>query len=154
MFDNVSTRSKLTVLDAGCGTGIMHSYLSNLGIKDCIGIDLSEYMLLKAKEKQFYTQLHQMYLAETLKFNPDSFDLLLCLDVTSYLSTDMPFFYEFGRITCPGGGRITCPGGKIILIYRDDVYEIRKWVEQHEKLCQEGTWAFEKGKKKFTLSSK
>ncbi|MHC1586232.1 MAG: class I SAM-dependent methyltransferase [Candidatus Hecatellaceae archaeon] len=38
-----------TILDAGCGTGLLFSQLK--GFKDLVGVDLSRQMLLKAKQK-------------------------------------------------------------------------------------------------------
>ncbi len=62
-----------TVLDAGAGTGMFGSILRVLGYEDLVGIDISERMLEKAREKDAYHGLHRMVLGEPLGFDDGCF---------------------------------------------------------------------------------
>lgn len=64
-----------TVLDVCCGTGVVSIPLAHLGFKT-VGIDLSEPMLTRAKEKAELSNLH-FVLADALEF---------CLDTTFSLA--------------------------------------------------------------------
>lgn len=53
----LSNLEKLTVLDVGCGTGILGNYLYDLGFRHIDGLDISRQMIEKAKEKEVYQLL-------------------------------------------------------------------------------------------------
>lgn len=46
----------------GCGTGLVGYYLNEKGFKNIVGVDASAGMLLKAKEKNVYTELEELFL--------------------------------------------------------------------------------------------
>ena len=72
------------LLDLGCGTGIsgqnFHSLYSHLS-----GIDLSENMLAKAKEKNIYDALHNVDITDYLDIVSLRFDLVIAADVFVYI---------------------------------------------------------------------
>ncbi len=70
----VERKGKL--LDAGCGPGRDAEYFSNHGF-EVVGIDLSEKMLKKAKERNPKIQFKKMDMSE-LDFPNDSFDNIWC----------------------------------------------------------------------------
>ena len=57
-----------TVLDMGCGTGLVGQYLLERGFKNVVGVDASAGMLERAREKNSYTELHELFLG-----SPDTF---------------------------------------------------------------------------------
>ncbi len=65
------------ILDAGCGTGHVAKYLSNLGFK-VVGIDLSKEMISIAKKKTKKATFKIMDLRD-LKFKKHSFDAIITL---------------------------------------------------------------------------
>ena len=72
-----------TVLDLGCGTGLMGEAM----IGQCyeiIGVDLSDEMLKRAEEKQLYAALHCGEVEDWLSHSKQSFDLIMAADVFSY----------------------------------------------------------------------
>ena len=77
--------SKLKVLDAGCGTGLVgKSLVSSVQTTDLIelyGGDLSPDMLEIARSKQIYTDLRVINLKEPLPYNTEYFDSILCVGV-------------------------------------------------------------------------
>ena len=56
------------VIDFGCGTGLVGKYLVERGFKNVVGIDGSAGMLEKAREKQNYKELHELFLG-----SPDTY---------------------------------------------------------------------------------
>ena len=53
-----TTRNKLDILDAGCGTGLVGTIINDFANK-LDGVDLSEEMLSRARSLEIYSQLHQ-----------------------------------------------------------------------------------------------
>ena len=56
------------VFDMGCGTGLVGQYLKERGFKHVVGVDASKGMLEKAKLKESYTELKELFLGR-----PDTF---------------------------------------------------------------------------------
>lgn len=50
------------VFDMGCGTGLVGQYLKERGITKNVGVDASKGMLERAKEKEAYTELEELFL--------------------------------------------------------------------------------------------
>jgi predicted TPR repeat methyltransferase len=76
--------NSLTILDLGCGTGLVGEYLIPYAQK-LVGVDLSQAMLDKAVTKQLYHQLHKTDLQEFLLASTDRYDLITCMDTIVYL---------------------------------------------------------------------
>ena len=82
------------VLDLGCGTGLCSITLKG-NCSELIGIDLSQQMLIKAKEKSLYTQLEQKELTKYLKSSKLQCDLIIAGDVLIYIGKlDELFYYS------------------------------------------------------------
>lgn len=78
------TGAKHKAFDAGCGTGLVGEILTNLVPHDLLemhGGDISEKMLEVAKSKNIYTDLKIINLKETLPYEADSFDSVVCAGV-------------------------------------------------------------------------
>lgn len=84
MVENLlSPDAHLTILDLGCGTGLCGALLKPYA-SQLIGIDLSEKMLLAAKEKNMYDQLIQEDITQALtRFS--SVDFICAADVFTYI---------------------------------------------------------------------
>lgn len=100
--DKVSERSFVSVLDIGCGTGMsLEPFL------DCtrnrVGIDISENMLKKAREKGLYQDLHQADAIAWLEETQQYFDLILCFDMTVYIGDLEPMFSAIFDALEPNG---------------------------------------------------
>lgn len=69
---------KGTILDIGCGTGLVAHELRALGTSGAIdGVDLSPEMLDRAKEKHLYQHIFQADLTASLSHLPDGYAALI-----------------------------------------------------------------------------
>lgn len=75
--------SSLDILEIGCGTGLCGSQFTDIA-RTLVGTDLSSRMLDVAREKKAYTSLYVADLVDVLSNNPDSFDLVIAMDVLCY----------------------------------------------------------------------
>ena len=71
------------IIDLGCGTGLNGFFLKRICNK-ITGIDLSENMLKKAKEKSIYDRLIEDDFTNTLKDEKVNYDLFVAVDVFIY----------------------------------------------------------------------
>ncbi len=79
----VATRNELTVLDAGCGTGLCGPYLRPRA-RRLVGVDLSQRMLDIARRRRIYDELVVAELVAYLKGQTGVFDVITAADVFVY----------------------------------------------------------------------
>ncbi len=120
------------VLDAGAGTGLVGEVLADLGYRDLIAMDLSQGMLDEARNKNVYTELHQMVLGETLDFDDGLFDGVISVGVFTLGHAPASSFDELIRVTKPGG--------HVVFSLRTDVYEEGGFKQKQEELEAQGKW--------------
>ena len=102
----------LDVLDVGCGTGALSLILSEMG-HNVTGIDLSEGMLGKAKEKvkgQNFRAEFRLGDAENLSFENESFDAVINRNLFWMLLDPERAVFEWKRVLKPGGKVIIIDG--------------------------------------------
>jgi predicted TPR repeat methyltransferase len=73
-----------SIIDLGCGTGLAGVELKGF-CKEIEGIDLSQKMLAKARQKNVYSKLNHTGIIEYLTEAPLDFDLFLSTDVFVYV---------------------------------------------------------------------
>jgi predicted TPR repeat methyltransferase len=73
----------LTVLDAGCGTGLLGEYLRGLSAT-LTGVDLSPQMIQKSAETGKYDHLYEAELTEFLGDVRSEYNLVVCADTLCY----------------------------------------------------------------------
>jgi ubiquinone/menaquinone biosynthesis C-methylase UbiE len=96
------TLKSLHVLDAGCGTGWFTEYFANQGAT-VTGLDISEQMIERTKTRVPTATILQANLAEPLKLEQASFDLILSSLTLQYLESWTATFAEFNRILKANG---------------------------------------------------
>jgi predicted TPR repeat methyltransferase len=79
----LSATTVLDVLDLGCGTGLCGPIL-RLYARRLVGIDLSERMLAKARERGLYDELLKTEITHYLVREPGAWDLIVAADVLVY----------------------------------------------------------------------
>ena len=93
------SQKRASILDIGCGTGTMLSYLSRYG--DVQGADADEEAVrfCKLRSGINVTQLTDA----SLPFADESFDVVTMLDVLEHIDDDLKALGEVRRILRPGG---------------------------------------------------
>jgi 2-polyprenyl-6-hydroxyphenyl methylase / 3-demethylubiquinone-9 3-methyltransferase len=101
----VRSLSGLTVLDVGCGGGLIAEPLARLGAK-VTGIDPSERNIAIAKghaEPQGLTIDYRASRVEDLVAKHERFDIVTCLEVVEHVPDVGAFIAECGKVLRPGG---------------------------------------------------
>jgi len=79
------------ILDAGCGTGLCGPYLRPMA-SELVGVDLSEKMVEKARNRDLYDNLHVAELTQFMLDHPGRFDLVQAADTFNYFGDLAPVF--------------------------------------------------------------
>jgi predicted TPR repeat methyltransferase len=88
---------RISVLDLGCGTGLVGVALSGLTLQCLVGVDLSTAMLAEAARRDLYQDLHQADLESFLTTETRQFSLVLAADVLPYLGNLSEVFRLVGQ---------------------------------------------------------
>lgn len=91
-------KSKIKMLDAGCGAGGTMEYMSEYG--SIIGVDISREMVEHCRNIGLSAYCESL---DHLPFADHAFDLVFCLDVLEHLSDERPALKELVRVVRPGG---------------------------------------------------
>jgi predicted TPR repeat methyltransferase len=123
----------LTVLDAGCGTGLTGLALRQAGFAGrLIGVDVSQPSLTTAERRSVYDELAIADLNRALPLAAAAVDGLVCVGVMSYVPDVAAAWREFCRVVRPGG--------TIVLTQRDDVWRERCCSGVLETVERERRW--------------
>ncbi len=95
-----------TLLDAGCGTGLVGEWLTLLGYASIEGLDISEGMLAVAAQKGVYKKLHTLALGKPLPFLNGTFAGIVAVGVFTSGHVGAEGLDELIRICRPSGAII------------------------------------------------
>jgi predicted TPR repeat methyltransferase len=98
----VPAERTLTVLDAGCGTGLCGSLLRPLAGR-LVGIDLSEKMLERAQATGAYDELRVAEIAAAMMAEPAAYDVIVAADVLPYFGALDDLFAAAATALRPDG---------------------------------------------------
>ncbi|MGE5561160.1 MAG: class I SAM-dependent methyltransferase [Chloroflexota bacterium] len=90
------------VLEVGCGTANYLAALAEIAGCGCAGIDPSEEMLARARDKAVPMAL-TLGRAEQLPFAGGSFDVVFSVDVIHHVQDRAQYYREAFRVLSPGG---------------------------------------------------
>lgn len=93
----------LLILDAGCGTGLVGEMLAKAGCSNIHGLDYSEKMLEKAREKNIYSKLFQADMTRPLDIPDNAYDAVICIGTFTHHHVGPQALPELLRITRPKG---------------------------------------------------
>ncbi len=126
----------VSILDAGCGTGLVGTALRAAGVRaEIVGIDVSEASLEIARTTGAYASVFPADLQKPLEFADDRFDALLCVGVMTYVPEVEAAWREFARVVRPGG--------LVVVTQREDLWGERRCADVIDILTEEGVWSAE-----------
>jgi 2-polyprenyl-3-methyl-5-hydroxy-6-metoxy-1,4-benzoquinol methylase len=110
-FDNVRTEIEPLlpstverVLDVGCGSGATLEWLKRTGrCKEAVGLEMMESAAAVARERVDELVVGNAEALIESAFAPQSFDLILCLDVLEHLVDPWDFVVKVRHLLKPGG---------------------------------------------------
>jgi predicted TPR repeat methyltransferase len=91
--------SGATVLDAGCGTGLVGVYLAEAGVAAIDGLDYSQDMLDVAAEKDCYRSLFQADLNQPLDIETGKYSATVCVGTFTTGHVGPEALFELIRVT-------------------------------------------------------
>ena len=122
-----------SVLDVGCGTGLVGRALRDRGFAGHIqGLDISQASLEIARQSGAYEAVEQADLQRPLPVAEDSVDAVLCVGVMTYLPEVEAVWREFARVTRPGG--------LVVVTQREDIWDSRSCQAVVDRLHDQGVW--------------
>jgi len=126
---------ELTVLDAGCGTGLVGVLLKEAGMSSLTGIDYSPGMLAEAGKKGVYDALHTMDMNLPLTLPSDSFDAVTCIGTFTSTHVKPEAVKELARVTRSGG--------VLVFTVRDDYWQSTNFIDLVAELHVSGVAGIE-----------
>ena len=93
---------RLDVADVGCGTGLCGPLLAPYA-RRLVGVDLSEGMLARARERDVYDELVQVELLAYLSDHRDAFDVIVSADTLVYFGSLEPVIAAAANALRHGG---------------------------------------------------
>lgn len=132
-YVNAHAAAARTILDAGCGTGRAGIALREIGFTgELHGVDVSAASLPVAEATGEYDSLAVADLQQPLSFDDDTFDVLVCVGVMTYLPDVEATWREFSRVVRSGG--------LVVATQRSDLWEARDCTAVVDRLTEDGTW--------------
>lgn len=104
-----------SILDAGCGTGLVGEALAILGYEKIVGLDISPAMLELADRLGIYDRLYEQDLGQPIPETDNSFSAVTCFGSLGPGHAPSACLDEFIRVTRPGG--------RVIFNVRPETYE-------------------------------
>lgn len=106
------------ILDVGCGTGTMLTYLARFGNAEGVDIDTEAIEYCRARGLKQVSQSA----ADSLPFADDTFDLVTALDVVEHIDDDLGVLREVRRVLRPGGQLLlTVPAYRFLWGRQDEI---------------------------------
>ncbi len=102
MLDELSVGRGRRGLDLGCGSGLSGAELRRF-TDHLTGVDLSERMLERARERGVYDALCKAEAVSWLRESAGGFDIAMAADVTSYIGDLAPFLEAVSEALLPTG---------------------------------------------------
>jgi predicted TPR repeat methyltransferase len=123
------------VLDMGCGTGLVGQYLKERGFSAVVGVDASKGMLEKAREKNAYTELVELFLGKPETFPEnlrDRFTVITASGILAEGHLDNNVFEEMLLALKQGGSAVFATRTMYLTKYN--------YIEKMNELEAQGKW--------------
>ncbi len=122
-----------SVLDVGCGTGLVGGALRARGFAgQILGLDISQASIEIARQRGAYDSVEHADLQQRLPLDDDSVDAVVCVGVMTYLPEVEAVWREFARLVRPGG--------LVVATQREDLWRTRGCQAVVDRLQNEDVW--------------
>ena len=129
ILQNTGLRKGLRILDVGCGTGVLESYLLPYTPQRIVGVDISPGMIEKARSK-YATPIVDFRCADVLDLQGESFDYIIAYSV-------FPHFPEPEKLISHLAGLLTA-GGELVICHSESRDKINGHHDKHAGRLSEG----------------
>lgn len=136
ILENAPDKEVLKILDAGCGPGFFPIILGEEG-HEVTGIDITENMIARAKENvEANGQKAELMTmdCQDLKFEDNTFDLVISRNITWTLGDPKRAYQEWKRVLKPGGRVLVFDACWYRYLYDEELG--RKYRENEERIRQ------------------
>lgn len=97
-----------TVLDVGCGTGLLGHEIARRGAKKVVGLDFSEEAIHQAQQLHQHPRLS--YVCEDIKKHKQTYDIIVSLGTLEHMDNPLATLRAMKRLLAPGGKLVlSCP---------------------------------------------
>ena len=96
----------LILLDAGCGDGRITYEIATLGASHVVGVDISHYVLMRARERLSGEETFSHFIQcdlDRLPFKSSSFNAATCLDTLVHIPNPRKALIELSTVLVSGG---------------------------------------------------
>jgi predicted TPR repeat methyltransferase len=122
-----------SVLDVGCGTGLVGQALRARGFTGALrGLDISQSSLEVARRRGAYDSVDQADLQQRLPVDDESVYAVVCVGVMTYLPEVESVWRELARVVAPGG--------LVVVTQREDLWDERECQAVVDRMRAEGVW--------------
>lgn len=122
-----------SVLDVGCGTGLVGRELRQRGFGgQILGLDISQASLELARRCGAYYAVAEADLQQRLPAGDDSVDAAVCVGVMTYLPDVESVWRELARVVRSEG--------LVVVTQREDLWDTRGCQDVVNRLEDEGVW--------------
>ena len=125
-----------SIIDIGCGTGLVGAELRAHGYRNLDGLDISADMLAQAAAKQVYRQLLSGNVMSGTGIADGSYDAAIC--VGSFAPGHL------GPAALAEIARVVRSGGPIVIFMNAAPYEAENYAASIEQLVTAGVWRIER----------
>lgn len=132
LLDNYLESQESSIMDAGCGTGLVGKELAELGYSRLEAMDYCERMLAEAEKKNIYGKMLQVDMNRRLEISDNSYDATICVGAFTYAHLSPDAFNELARITRPQGF--------VCFTVRDGAYQEYGYRARMLELEEKGAW--------------
>lgn len=117
-----------SVIDLGCGSGLVGVALKARGVTDIVGVDYSLNQLATAKSRGCYKWTQKLDLLEPLPLDSDQWDVTICSGCSTYLNPGV--LKEWCRVTKVGG----------VIAFSHKNTQLGPYEEEQDAMERAGLW--------------
>lgn len=107
ILDHTGIRHGMRILDIGCGTGVLESYLLPYVPKQIVGVDISAGMINRAKQK-YATPLVEFRCTDVMEIQGEKFDYIIAYSVFPHFAEPKRLVKHLAGMLNPEGILVIC----------------------------------------------